>query len=158
MKKMGRSGKFTLPSSNKTPKKKSDKVKREVPDDLLVITSMSQATLSKEEFLANPPKKISFRLPEQFVVNCTLIGEKEDRVAYLVEVGTNMNILTIVYIFKKKSRCYRRVLKSLGIAEEWQTVSVDTSRCTDDVRQYRIALELIHFEIFGFGLFSEEDF
>lgn len=124
--------------------------------DGLIITCQEDVKISKKEFLKNPPEKISFRVEGEMPVTCTLLGNEDEFFVYLTAFeGESM--WNVVFIFRKKGRMFKRLIDRYKCAE-WQMIPINRVRCTPRVQQYRIASEIRHFELFGFEMFSTEDF
>ena len=119
------------------------------------LERVSDNIMTKQEFLANPPKYIDLEVKGYYPWKITLHAEHETFLVYLVEVPRAF-VYNIVYIFKEHNCDQQKAMVRLrDLPGLWQIIGTDSSRSGEVGRRLRTDVTLIPFEAFGFTLYEE---
>ena len=95
----------------------------ETTNEAVVITCKGDAP-SKSDFLANPPKKIIFRVHGFDETVCTRLENKEQWVTYLLDI-TGKSIYNVLFIFKEPCDKQIRLVERMRLPGYWQIIPID---------------------------------
>ena len=133
-------------------------VKEKIPEHLttdgaVVITCKDDAP-RKSDFLANPPKKIIFRVDGYHETVCTRLENKEKWVTYLLDI-TEEPIYNVLFVFKEPCELQRHLAFRRGLERRWQIIPIDTTRSDEMGINYNMDITMKHFALIGFQLYED---